>query len=58
MLAGTFEAAWPRFLDRISADLSPEIRGFGERFPSLVPWYLDQQISLNSMTAEAGAATY
>ena len=42
VLAATFEAAWPLFLERIGADLSPEMRAFGERFPSLVPWYLDQ----------------
>ncbi|WP_234817676.1 ecdysteroid 22-kinase family protein [Mycolicibacterium sphagni] len=42
VLAGNFEAAWPRFLDRLGADLSPEMRVFGERFPSLVPWYLNQ----------------
>lgn len=42
VLAGNFEAAWPRFLDRVGADLSPELLAFGARFPSLVPWYLDQ----------------
>jgi hypothetical protein len=42
VLAGNFEAAWPRFLERVGADLSPEMLLFGERFPSLVPWYLDQ----------------
>jgi hypothetical protein len=42
VLAANFEAAWPRFLERIGADLSPELLAFGERFPSLVPWYLDQ----------------
>jgi len=42
VLAETFAAAWPRFLERFGGDLSPEMRSFGERFPSLVPWYLDQ----------------
>jgi hypothetical protein len=42
VLAANFEAAWPRFLDRVGADLSPELLAFGARFPSLVPWYLDQ----------------
>jgi hypothetical protein len=38
-LAGNFQAAWPRFLEGVGADLSPELRAFGERFPSLVPWF-------------------
>jgi hypothetical protein len=42
VLAGNFEAAWPRFIEGIGADLSPELRAFGERFPSMVPWFLDE----------------
>src|SRR4029077_6212863 len=38
-LAGNFQAAWPRFLECVGADLSPAMRTFGERFPSLVPWF-------------------
>ena len=41
-LAENFATGWPRFLDVAGGDLSPELRAFGERFPSLVPWYLDQ----------------
>lgn len=41
-LARNFAAAWPRFLVGVGADLSTELRRFGERFPSLVPWYLEQ----------------
>jgi hypothetical protein len=37
-----FEAAWPRFIQLIGTDLSPELRAFGERFPSMVPWFLDE----------------
>jgi hypothetical protein len=40
VLAGNFEAAWPRFLDIIGADLPTPLLAFGEVFPSLVPWYL------------------
>jgi hypothetical protein len=42
VLAGNFEAAWPRFIDLIGADLSPEFRAFGERFPSMLQWFCDQ----------------
>jgi hypothetical protein len=38
-LAGNIEAAWPRFLERVGADLSPALRLFGERLPALVPWF-------------------
>ncbi|MBB3604637.1 hypothetical protein FHT40_004315 [Mycolicibacterium sp. BK556] len=42
VLAENFEVAWPRFLERVGSSLSPDMHSFGERFPSLVPWYLDQ----------------
>ena len=42
VIAANFEAAWPRFLDVVGADLSPALRAFGERFPSLVPWYCQE----------------
>jgi hypothetical protein len=38
-LASNCEAAWPRVLDGVGADLSPALRAFGERFPALVPWF-------------------
>jgi Ecdysteroid kinase-like family len=41
-VAGNFATGWPRFLEVAGGDLSPELRAFGERFPSLVPWYLEQ----------------
>lgn len=41
-IAGNFAAAWPRFVDIVGPDLSPAMREFGERFPSMVPWYGDQ----------------
>jgi hypothetical protein len=41
-VVANFEAAWPRFIELIGADLSPELRAFGERFPSMVPWFLDE----------------
>jgi len=41
-LANNFATGWPRFLEVAGADLSPALRAFGERFPSLVRWYLEQ----------------
>jgi hypothetical protein len=41
-VAGSFGTGWPRFLEVVGGDLSPELRAFGRRFPSLVPWYLEQ----------------
>ncbi len=37
-----FEAAWPPFIEGVGADLSPAMRAFGERFPSMMPWYCDE----------------
>lgn len=42
ILARNFEAAWPRFLDELGSSLSPALRGFGDRFASLVPWFCDE----------------
>lgn len=38
-IAANFRAAWPVVLERFAGELSPTIRAFGERFPSLVGWY-------------------
>jgi hypothetical protein len=40
VVVSTYEAAWPVFLDRVGYDISPAMRGFGERLPSLMPWFL------------------
>lgn len=42
VLAANFDAAWPRFLQGVGAELSPALRAFGERLPSLVPWFCDE----------------
>ena len=41
-LVSAFTTGWPRFLEVAGANLSREMLAFGERFPSLVPWYLEQ----------------
>lgn len=42
VVAENFKAAWPVVLDRFGDDLSADIRAFGERFPSLVGWYVTE----------------
>ena len=42
VVAETYEAAWPVFAELVGYDMSPEIRDFGERLPSLMPWFMDQ----------------
>ncbi len=42
VIAANVEASWPRFLDVLGGDLSPALLAFGERLPSLVPWYCDE----------------
>jgi hypothetical protein len=41
-LIDNFEAAWPSFVEGIGADLSPTLLAFGERFPSMLPWFCDE----------------
>jgi hypothetical protein len=42
VMVANFEAAWPRFIEGVGAEISAELRDFGERFPSMVPWFLDE----------------
>ncbi len=42
VMVGNFEAAWPRFIEGVGADLSPAMRAFGERIPAMLPWFLDE----------------
>lgn len=41
-VASTFATGWPRFLEVAGDNLSREVLAFGEHFPSMVPWYLEQ----------------
>lgn len=42
VLAANFKAAWPVVLEQFGAELSPPIRAFGDRFPSLIGWYASE----------------
>ena len=42
VVAGNATAAWPRFFELVGGGLSPQMRAFGQRLPSLVPWYCAQ----------------
>ena len=37
-----YTAGWPVFVERVGFDLSPALLEFGERLPSLMPWFLEQ----------------
>ncbi len=37
-----YKAGWPTFVKRVGYDLSPDLLEFGEQFPSLMPWFLDE----------------
>ncbi|AGB22984.1 protein of unknown function (DUF227) [Mycobacterium sp. JS623] len=39
---GNYTAGWPVFLERLGSDLSPTLRDYGERLPSLMPWLLTE----------------
>lgn len=39
---GNYKAGWPVFVERLGYDLSPEMLEFGERFPSLMPWFQEE----------------
>ena len=39
---GNYTAGWPVFLERVGAGLSPALLEFGERLPSLIPWFLTE----------------
>lgn len=42
VVARNFETAWPKVVDGLGAGLSPALRAFGQRFPSLTRWYCAQ----------------
>lgn len=42
VICGNYEAAWPKFRERLGSELSPTMLDFGERFPSLLPWFIEE----------------
>jgi hypothetical protein len=38
----SYETSWPTCLERVGAGLSRELRDFGDRFASLMPWFLHE----------------
>jgi aminoglycoside/choline kinase family phosphotransferase len=40
VVADSYQAAWPVFVERVGYDMSPTMRDFGERLPSLMPWFM------------------
>lgn len=42
VIISNFRAAWPRCVERLGSDLAPTTRDYGNRFPALMPWLLDE----------------
>jgi len=41
VIAGMFMQAWPRAMEIFGDHLSPNFLAFGERYPELVPWFME-----------------
>lgn len=41
-IIASYERSWPKCVERIGAGLSPALRDFGDRFASLMPWFLHE----------------
>jgi thiamine kinase-like enzyme len=41
VIAGMYQQAWPKAVEVIGDHLSPKFREFGERYPALVPWFME-----------------
>ena len=39
VVINNYQAAWPKFLDLLGAEMSPAIRSFGERLAAMMPWF-------------------
>ena len=42
VIAGMFKQAWPRALEVLGDQLSPTFRDYGERYPEIVQWFMDE----------------
>jgi hypothetical protein len=42
VIISNYKAAWARLLEHLGSDLSPAVRDYGERFVTLMPWFLDE----------------
>ena len=41
VIAGMFMQSWPRAVEVLGDHLTPRFRDFGERYPELVPWFME-----------------
>ena len=59
VIAGMFKQAWPRALEVLGDHLAPKYREFGERYPSIVQWFMDEATHEphRSSTATSGWTT-
>jgi Ecdysteroid kinase-like family len=42
VVINNYSAAWPVFMERVGSDMPSEMIAFGERLPSLMPWFFRQ----------------
>jgi aminoglycoside/choline kinase family phosphotransferase len=42
VIEGIFKQSWPRALELFGDHITPTYREFGERFPELVPWFMEK----------------
>jgi len=42
IIAGMFKQSWPVTSEILGSQMTPHIRDYGDRFPDLVPWFLEQ----------------
>ena len=45
VIAGMFKQAWPRALEVLGDELSPTFRDYGDRYPEIVQWFMDESTS-------------
>lgn len=42
VIVANYHAAWPKFLELMGSELSAEVFAYGERFASLMPWFIEE----------------
>ncbi|MGE2718524.1 oxidoreductase family protein [Mycolicibacterium celeriflavum] len=42
VIISNYQAAWPKCVERLGPELTPTVRDYGDRFSTLMPWFLEQ----------------
>lgn len=40
VIISNYHAAWPKCVERVGSELTPAVRDYGDRFATLMPWFL------------------